>query len=225
MKKTLAGAVAGLLVGAGLLVAPASAAPAADAAVTPTFTDVVAFADEIAWAAEAGITTGYPDGTFRPAQPVTREAMAAFLYRFDGSPAWTPPAVSPFTDVTPASPFYDEITWLHDQGITTGTANGDGTSRFSPRGHVTREAMAAFVYRFAGSPEFVAPEESGFTDVGDSTVFRDEILWLTENGIAEGYVSGEGTASEMHWYGTWNPTTRQATVVYLYRLDALLPVS
>ncbi|WP_259558085.1 S-layer homology domain-containing protein [Brachybacterium sillae] len=40
------------------------------------------FAKEIHWLASTGITTGWPDGTFRPVTPVTREAMAAFLYRF-----------------------------------------------------------------------------------------------------------------------------------------------
>lgn len=51
------------------------------------FTDVPVghpFCAEIAWAADAGITEGYPDGTFRPSRPVSRQAMAAFLYRMVG---------------------------------------------------------------------------------------------------------------------------------------------
>jgi hypothetical protein len=59
--------------------APAHAAPA-----TAPFSDVRpgdAFHREVSWAAAAGITTGYPDGSFRPGAPVSREAMAAFLYR------------------------------------------------------------------------------------------------------------------------------------------------
>ena len=39
------------------------------------------FYDEIEWLADSGITTGYPDGTFRPGAPVTRQAMAAYLER------------------------------------------------------------------------------------------------------------------------------------------------
>jgi hypothetical protein len=49
------------------------------------FSDVPAghpFAHDIYWLAETGVTTGYPDGTFRPDEPVTRQAMAAFLHRF-----------------------------------------------------------------------------------------------------------------------------------------------
>jgi hypothetical protein len=50
----------------------------------PTFSDVPPshpFSDEIEWLADSGITTGYPDGTFRPGAPVTRQAMAAYLER------------------------------------------------------------------------------------------------------------------------------------------------
>jgi hypothetical protein len=49
-----------------------------------TFSDVNAshpFYDEIEWLADTGITSGYPDGTFRPGAPVTRQAMAAYLER------------------------------------------------------------------------------------------------------------------------------------------------
>ncbi|MCL2595631.1 MAG: S-layer homology domain-containing protein, partial [Promicromonosporaceae bacterium] len=51
---------------------------------TPTFLDVPRtsqFFTEIEWLAQTGITTGWPDGTFRPNSPVERQAMAAFLYR------------------------------------------------------------------------------------------------------------------------------------------------
>jgi len=50
----------------------------------PTFTDVPAdhpFADPIAWAAATGITTGYPDGTFGPTTPLTRQTGASLLWR------------------------------------------------------------------------------------------------------------------------------------------------
>ncbi len=73
--------------------------------------------------------------------------MAAFMYRYAGSPAWTPPVQSPFTDVTPQSVFYKEITWLAAKGVTQGWP--DGT--FRPYKPVLRDQMAAFMYRFAQS--------------------------------------------------------------------------
>src|SRR5450759_2771807 len=142
---------------------PAAAGPLADLArvVAPgPFADVAPgapFFADIQWLYDHGISTGsvQPDATvlFQPAAPVRREAMAAFLYRFAGSPAFTPPATSPFVDVPTTGPFYKEIAWLADQGISKGTNMGDGTFQFRPAESVSREAMAAFLYRFMGRPE------------------------------------------------------------------------
>jgi len=158
--------------------------------------DSSAFVDEITWLANSGITTGYPngDGTaeFRPLGNVTRDAMAAFLYRFAGSPTWEAPEESPFVDVTPATPFYHEITWLADQGITTGWSTTKG-QEFRPRNKITRDAMAAFLFRFDGSPEWwEAPEESPFVDVTPATPFYSEVTWLAEMGISTGWTTSAG---------------------------------
>ena len=96
--------------------------------------------------ADANISTGYPDGTFHPTANVSRQAMAAFMYRFAGEPPFTPPVTSPFSDVPTSSPFYTEITWMADSTISTGYP--DGT--FHPTANVTRQAMAAFMYRLDG---------------------------------------------------------------------------
>ena len=122
---------------------PAYTAPA----VSP-FKDVKTtdqFYKEIAWFEEKGITTGFEDGTFRPGESVNRDAMAAFFYRYAGSPKYSAPAKSPFTDIKAGDQFYKEIAWLANSGITTGY--GDGT--FRPVEAIHRDAMAAFVYRYA----------------------------------------------------------------------------
>ncbi|WP_235506053.1 S-layer homology domain-containing protein [Arthrobacter sp. Leaf337] len=112
----------------------------------PTFTDVAPsnqFYNEIRWLAAQGITTGYTDGTYRPLDPVNRDAMAAFLYRYNGKPA-VPTTAPTFPDVTTGNQFYNEIRWLAATAITTGYP--DGT--FRPVQPIARDAMAAFVYRY-----------------------------------------------------------------------------
>ncbi len=89
--------------------------------------------------------------TYRPLNAVNRDAMAAFLYRLAGKPAFTPPATSPFTDITPSSQFYKEITWLAASGISTGWTEQDGSKTYRPLSPVNRDAMAAFLYRFGGA--------------------------------------------------------------------------
>ena len=65
----------------------------------PRFTDVKEgdmFYTEIAWLAQRRITTGYPDGSFRPAENTSRAAMAAYFYRLAGSPQFTAPSTPTF---------------------------------------------------------------------------------------------------------------------------------
>nr|WP_272879162.1 S-layer homology domain-containing protein [Rothia nasimurium] len=101
------------------------------------------FYQEITWLRTTGITTGWTDGTYRPLTPVTREALASFLYRRAGSPAFTPPRVSPFIDVSPANEHYKAISWMRSMNYARGWS--DGTYR--PQEAVTRDAIAAFLYR------------------------------------------------------------------------------
>lgn len=98
-----------------------------------------------------GYSTGWveADGsrTFRPVTPINRDAMAAFMYRYAGSPQ-VPSGTNRFTDVTPTSTeFYDEIMWLANSGISTGWPEANGTYSFRPGQPVARDAMAAFIYR------------------------------------------------------------------------------
>src|SRR5699024_2284699 len=133
------------------------------------------FADEIEWLSAQGITTGYPDGDFNPRRRITREAIAAFMYRNAGRPSFKAPSQSPFKDLSRSDPFYKEITWLADQGITTGY--DDGT--FRPGNKISREAMAAFLYRYAGAEGYQARGQE-FSDVPTGYVFADEIAgWPT----------------------------------------------
>ncbi|MCL2595755.1 MAG: S-layer homology domain-containing protein, partial [Promicromonosporaceae bacterium] len=112
----------------------------------PTFIDKTpedTFFRQIEWLNHTGITTGWPDGTFRPGQPIERQAMAAFLYRAAGEPDFRLPRVPAFSDVPRDSQFYREIEWLARTGITTGFP--DGT--FRPEEPIERQAIAAFLYR------------------------------------------------------------------------------
>lgn len=101
------------------------------------------FYREIAWGAKKGITTGWPDGTFRPTKPVQRDQVAAFLHRAAGSPS-VGSGPSGFVDVPSSYEFAPQIRWMSSQGISRGWS--DGT--FRPTAHITREQMAAFMMRW-----------------------------------------------------------------------------
>ncbi|WP_237685184.1 GH25 family lysozyme [Arthrobacter sunyaminii] len=180
--------------------APAAAGP---------FKDVPAnsqFAKDITWLRDARITTGYADGTYRPLEPVSREAMAAFLYRVAGRPAYTPPAQSKFKDIA-GSEFYKEINWLRAKGVATGW-NG---TQFGPKLAINRDAMAAFLYRLAGSPAYSAPRVSPFKDVAVSNMYYKEISWLAATGISTGWSDGT--------FRPYEPIKRDAMAAFLHRYD------
>lgn len=172
------------------------------------FSDVPAgtqFSTEITWLADRGITTGYSDGTFRPVQPVNRDAMAAFLYRLSGSPAFVMPARPRFRDVPVGTQFRLEIEWLAAQGITTGYP--DGT--FRPTQPVNRDAMAAYLYRLSGSPGFPAPTVSPFADLTPTTQFYREITWLASTRITTGYPDKTFRPTQ--------PVNRDAMAAFMFR--------
>lgn len=216
-------AVVLFVVAPGLMVLPFSVA--AD----PVIEGVVSFSDvpessmfhkEISWLAAEGISTGWDVGggvrQYRPLDSIARDAMAAFLYRKAGSPAYTPPAVSPFADVASGGAFYKEITWLASQGISTGWDLGGGKREYRPLSPIARDAMAAFLFRFAKPGEFTAPVQSPFADVPAGAAFYKEITWLASAGISTGWDIGGGVKE----YRPLNGIARDAMAAFLYRYAA-----
>jgi hypothetical protein len=64
-------------------------------------------------------------------------------------PAFVPPTVSPFADVSTTQLYYLEMAWLADQGISTGWVEANGTVTYRPLQSISRDAMAAFLYRMS----------------------------------------------------------------------------
>ncbi len=112
-------------------------------------TEATPHANEIWWLASTGISTGYPDGTFRPEEKVYRQDMAAFLNRLatylgdKDAKKFTPESYDVFTDVNADSDHAREIMWLSSEGISTGYK--DKTFRGMTPGF--RQDMAAFLHR------------------------------------------------------------------------------
>ncbi|WP_017200486.1 S-layer homology domain-containing protein [Arthrobacter sp. M2012083] len=171
----------------------------------------------ISWVAGQGIATGWvePNGrrSFRPLEPVSREAMAAFLYRLARSPDFVPPESSPFTDVPVGTQFYKEITWLASKNISSGWMEPDGSKTFRPAQPVYRDANAAFLYRSEGSPEFIPPESSPFSDVALGRQFYKEITWLANTGISSGWTEADGSRT----FRPGQPVNRDAMAVFMTR--------
>jgi hypothetical protein len=176
---------------------------------TPPFSDVGTahtFCPEIEWMKFAGVSRGFTGAAFRPADVVTRQAMSAFLAR-QGGALLRPCETAPFNDVPTSHPFCEEIQWMKETGISTGFP--DGT--YAPSAAVTRQAMSAFLARFADAELTACVDPQPFPDVPENHPFCPEILWMKTNRIASNYADGKFHPSDA--------VTRQAMAAFLYRFD------
>lgn len=123
----------------------------APAAQTPTFPDVPAtvyYTYPVGWAAQQSIVNGFEDGSFRPDGLLTREQLAAILYRYSRAMGYnTAPRgdLTGFADRAAISPYAVEpLSWAVGAGLLTGMGNGS----IAPGGYATRAQVAAILTRF-----------------------------------------------------------------------------
>ncbi|UFS57493.1 phosphate ABC transporter substrate-binding protein PstS [Subtercola endophyticus] len=168
------------------------------------------FYAHIQWMAAERLSTGNAQPTglplFAPTEAVSRQAMAAFLYRYSGE-TFVPPATPSFSDVSAANPFFTAVEWMHAKHITNG--NADGT--FAPTDSVTRQSMAAFLHRYSGASSTL-PATASFSDVSSANPFYADIEWMKSTAITTG--NADGT------YTPLASVSRQAMAAFLSRMNA-----
>lgn len=151
------------------------------------FTDVREsdwFYEDVAFAYENGLFAGTSDTTFSPNASMTRAMLVTVLYRLEGQPAVN--GRSGFSDVQYNGYYEDAVTWAADNGIVNGTS----TTMFSPNANVTREQMAAILYRYAQYKKYNTAARSslnGFTDHASVSGYATASL---EWAVAEKMVNG-----------------------------------
>ena len=121
---------------------------------SPTFGDVPTtsqFYSAIEWMASRGISAGtaQPSGPplFKPSDPVSRQAMALFVARYAGANLTIAPTTPRFTDVPVGASSAAAIDWMFVSGVSRGTPQLPGLPLYLPSDPVSRQAMAAFLYR------------------------------------------------------------------------------
>lgn len=153
------------------------------AAVSDTgFSDVAAsdwFAQAAMYVRDNGLMNGNTATTFNPNGTTTRGQIAAILYRASGSPTAT--GGTAFPDVSSTAYYAAATRWASANGIISGYANGS----FGPGDPITRQQLAAILWRYAGSPS--ASRGENFAD--ESTIASyaaTAVDWARDNGIITG---------------------------------------
>ncbi|MCC5950632.1 MAG: serine protease [Acidimicrobiia bacterium] len=176
------------------------------------------FCSEIEWMGTTGLSTGTPQvdakPLYKPTDAVSRQAMAAFLWRAAGEPEATTTEQF-FADVNPSHPFYDALQWMGTSGLSTGTPQVGGKPLYKPTDPVSRQAMAAFLWRAAEEPS-TALSIPYFDDVGFPNPFFEAVQWMGHAGVSTGTVAGP--ASSLFKPG--DPVSRQAMGAFLFRSAA-----
>ena len=170
------------------------------------FTDVREadwFYDDVVYAYENGLFSGTSDTTFSPNASMTRAMLVTVLYRLEGQPAVS--GRSGFSDVKLNSYYEDAVTWAADNGIV----NGTGATTFSPNANVTREQMAAILYRYAQYKQYGTAASTGLNGFSDaakvSAYAKAPLSWA----VAEKLVNG----SEGRLLPTGNATRAQVAAI------------
>ena len=153
--------------------------------------------DAVQYVYENGLMDGTGGGAFSPAATTTRGMVVTILYRLAGQP--TSASTSAFSDVAVGQWYSDAVSWASANGIVSGY--GDGT--FGPKDTVTREQLAAILYRFAQTQSEDVTQTgalSSFTDGGDTAQWAQSAMsWAVGNGLISGKGNGvldpQGTAT------------------------------
>ena len=171
--------------------------------------------DEIWAAIDAGLMVGYDDGTFRPAQTITRAETVYLLWELEDNIQSA--TASTLADVG-GRWYEDAAAWAESVGLVTGIRNDDGTLSFRGANELTRVQVAALLYKYAGLIGLDTSVEGELTATDASSVKSwgvDATNWCLENGILSADENGAVNPDA--------PVTRSKMAVALTAFSALLP--
>ena len=161
--------------------------PASDSKPKLPFTDVSTsdwFYSDVMFVYENGLFSGTDSRSFSPNASMTRAMLVTVLYRLEGEPAGT--GSSSFSDVCSGSYYEKAVAWAAANGIVTGT----GSTSFSPDAKVTREQLAAILYRYAQYKKLdtdAGAKLDSFSDAGNVSGYASEALsWAVSEGLING---------------------------------------
>lgn len=154
-----------------------------------TFSDVTEadwFYDAVDYVFRHGLMTGTSDTTFSPGLTTNRAMLVTILYRLEGSPE--APSRAPFGDV-PAGEYYAApVAWAAWHGIVTGKT----AASFAPQDPITREQMAAILYRYAGYKGYDRSRQGDLSQFADQDQIQDYARAALSWANGEGLITGKG---------------------------------
>ena len=155
------------------------------------------FYDAVYYAYTNGLMDGVSTTQFAPNSNLTRGMVVTILYRLEGEPRVT--GSSGFSDVASGAWYADPVTWAAANGIV----NGVSDTEFAPNTDITREQLAAILFRYAEYKGYdVSGRDSltGYTDRSSISAYAlDAMRWAVDEGLITGMTATtivpQGTAT------------------------------
>ena len=136
--------------------------------------------DGIHYCVEQRLMVGTSKTTFSPNNATTRGMIVTILWRLEGSPLVS--TSLNYDDVKPEDWYGEAVRWADSAGVVTGYGNG----KFGPNDTITREQMAAMLWRYAGSPKADGSLFSFVDGEQTSDWARPAMIWAVEQGLITG---------------------------------------
>ena len=162
------------------------------------------FYDSVRYANENGLMKGISNTEFAPENDITRAMFVTVLYRIENEPQT---AAAAFIDIESGSYYEKAVAWASNNGIAFGISE----NQFAPDDNITREQMAAIIYRYATFKgyDITTSGSIAYTDNGDiSDYARDAVAWAAEKSVMSGMADGSFAPKA-------NTTRAQAAAVFM----------
>lgn len=155
------------------------------------------FYNDVKYVYEKGMMAGTAADVFAPNATTTRAMIVTILYRLEGSPAVT--GTNAFVDVPAGQWYTDAVNWAAANQIVKGTS----ATTFAPNDSITREQMAAILYRYAQYKGYDVTKKadlSGYSDNGQVSAYaKDALAWANAakliNGVTNTTLAPQGNAT------------------------------
>ncbi len=165
---------------------------------------------------KSGLFYGTSDATFSPDDAMTRAMLVTVLYRLEGQPKVS--AKNPFSDVESDTWYTDAVIWAVENKIV----NGIGGGKFDPDGKITREQMAAILYRYSTFKGLTLTEgkfAAEYPDEKDISAYAlDAMRWAN----AETLINGTGIGSTVYLDPQGNATRAQVAAILMRYVQNIL---
>lgn len=142
------------------------------------------FYDGVCYAYENGLMQGASSTTFDPNGITSRGMIVTILYRLEGEPTLMSGNI--FTDISSGDWYEKAVVWANGKGIVTGYENG----KFGPNDPITREQLAAIMYRYADYKGYDTAARTDLSKFSDSSKVSsyafDALAWANATGLITG---------------------------------------